>query len=131
MIPALLDRCRTAIIAAIYPSPPGTAPQRCRRDPVDALLDESSLLTLAEAIARKISKDRAAIVGQGRIPDAVLSQEVCRFLTLLKPLNPTTQSGDPFPFFTVNARTKSCWPPRRCSCPRFAHSRRSCRPCGL
>lgn len=99
MIPALLDRCRAAIIAAIYPSPPGTAaapppPQRCRPDRVDALLDESSLLALAEAIARKISKDRAAIVGQGRIPDPVLAQEVCRSLTLLKPLNPTTQSGD-------------------------------------
>lgn len=102
MIPALLDRCRAAIIAAIYPSPPGTAPppQRAgRHDRVDALLDESSLLALAEAIARKISKDRAAIVGQGRIPDPVLAQEVCRFLTLLKPLNPTTQSGDDLPFF--------------------------------
>lgn len=79
MIPALLDRCRTAIIAAICPSPSGAS---CRRhDPgVDALLDESSLLTLAEAIARKISKDRAAIAGQGSIPDPVLSLEVCRFL---------------------------------------------------
>ena len=82
MIPALLDRCRAAIIAAICPSPPGASPQLCRRhDPsVDALLEESSLLALAEAIARKISKDRAAIAGQGSIPDPVLSQEVCRFL---------------------------------------------------
>jgi hypothetical protein len=37
-----------------------------------ALLDESSSLALAEAIARKIGYDR--------IPDPVFSQGVCRFL---------------------------------------------------
>ena len=39
-------------------------------------LEESSLLALAEAIARKISHDRATI-GQDRLLDAVVSQEVC------------------------------------------------------
>jgi hypothetical protein len=107
MIPALLDRCKAAIISAIYPSPrdsPSEASsQPCRRASVDARLDESSLLTLAEAIARRISKDRAATIGQDQIPDPILSQEVCPFLSHPKTLNPTTQSRDfSFLFFFFN-----------------------------
>jgi len=87
MIPTLLARCRTAVIAALGPSPshspseliPTTTPQPCLQS-VDALLEESSLLALAEAIARKISHDRATI-GQDRLLDAVVSQEVCHFIT--------------------------------------------------
>lgn len=83
MIPTLLARCRTAVIAALGPNPSPeltstTTPQPCPR-PVDALLEESSLLALAEAIARKISHDRATI-GQDRLLEAVISQEVCRFI---------------------------------------------------
>ena len=87
MIPTLLARCRTAVIAALGPSPSHspselistTTPQPCLpSQSVDALLEESSLLALAEAIARKISHDRATI-GQDRLLDAVVSQEVCRF----------------------------------------------------
>ena len=86
MIPTLLARCRTAVIAALGPNPSHspseltstTTPQPCPR-PVDALLEESSLLALAEAIARKISHDRATI-GQDRLLEAVISQEVCRFI---------------------------------------------------
>jgi hypothetical protein len=142
MIPALLDRCKAAIISAISPSPWNSpleaSSQPRRRTPVDALLDESSLLTLAEAIAQKISKDRAALISQDWIPDPVLSQEVCCFLSLPKTLSPTTQSGDLFLLLT-NERTrqkkkkkkKSYWLPKWCSCQRFTHSRRFYRPCGL
>jgi hypothetical protein len=105
MIPALLDRCKAAIISAIYPSPcnspsEASSPPR-RRASVDARLDEASLLTLAEAIARRISKDRAATIGQDQIPDPILSQEVCPFLSHPKPLNPTTQSRDFLSFFLL------------------------------
>ncbi len=82
MIPTLLARCRTTIIASLYPSPPPsevvtttTSPRPCLQS-ADGLLEESSLLALAEAIARKISHDRAAI-GQDGLLDAVVSQEVC------------------------------------------------------
>ncbi|KAH9988817.1 hypothetical protein BJV74DRAFT_461789 [Russula compacta] len=82
MIPTLLTKCWAAIIAAFCPSPPHspsgpttpTPPPCLHLHPADALLDESSLLALAEAIARKISQDRAAI-GQDRLLDHVVSQE--------------------------------------------------------
>ena len=83
MIPTLLARCRTTIIASLYPSPPPsevvtttTSPRPCLQSANAGLLEESSLLALAEAIARKISHDRAAI-GQDGLLDAVVSQEVC------------------------------------------------------
>jgi hypothetical protein len=89
MIPALLDRCKAAIISAISPSPWNSpleaSSQPRRRTPVDALLDESSLLTLAEAIAQKISKDRAALISQDWIPDPVLSQELLAAQVVLLP----------------------------------------------
>ena len=56
--------------------PPGTTCPRPTR--VGTALDEASLLSLAEAISRKIARDRA-VMGQGRHLDPVVSQEVCHF----------------------------------------------------
>jgi hypothetical protein len=50
----------------------GTSPTPSRT----SRLEESSLLALAEAIARKISHNRATI-GQDRLLNTVVSQEVC------------------------------------------------------
>jgi hypothetical protein len=44
------------------------------------MLDDASLLSLAEAISRKIARDRAS-VGQDRLLDPVISQEVCHLLS--------------------------------------------------
>ena len=56
--------------------PPGTTCPRPTR--VGTALDEASLLSLAEAISRKIARDRA-VMGQGRHLDPIVSQEVCHF----------------------------------------------------
>jgi len=98
MIPTLLARSRAAITAAFYPDPPqsqstqedSTAQPRVQVDPIDALVDGSSLLALAEAIARKIPEHRAAIEQDG-LHDPAVSQEVCRF-TILYTLNLPTQT---------------------------------------
>ena len=45
------------------------------------MLDDASLLSLAEAISRKIARESASM-GQGRLLDPIVSQEVCHFTTL-------------------------------------------------
>ncbi|KAH9959480.1 hypothetical protein BC827DRAFT_507493 [Russula dissimulans] len=86
MIPTLLARSRAAITAAFYLDPPqgtgdSTAQPCVQVDPIDALVDGSSLLALAEAIARKIPEHH----GQGGIHDPVLSQELLATETVLLP----------------------------------------------
>jgi hypothetical protein len=82
MISTLISRCWAAIVSAwlqLRQDPPGTAPQTCPRPTrVDTALDEASLHSLAEAISRKIARDRA-VMGQGRLLGPVVSQEVCHF----------------------------------------------------
>ncbi|KAF8260304.1 hypothetical protein EI94DRAFT_1748891 [Lactarius quietus] len=65
--------------------PPGTAPQTCLHPTrVSTALDDASLLSLAEAISRKIARDRA-VMGQGRLLDAVVSQELLATEAVLSP----------------------------------------------
>ncbi|KAI9454499.1 hypothetical protein F5148DRAFT_426302 [Russula earlei] len=90
MIPTLLARSRAAIIAAFFPNP--QVPPQCASeaepgpypDPIDALVNESSLLELAEAIARKIPKHREAI-GRDRLLDTVVARELLATEAVLLP----------------------------------------------
>lgn len=90
MLSTLLSRCWAAIIAAWLPpprrDPPGTAPRTCPRRPtrIGTTLDDASLQSLAEAISRKITRDRAAI-GQDRLLDPVVSQELLVTEAILSP----------------------------------------------
>ena len=82
MISMVLSRCWAAIVSAwLTPrqDPPGTTCSRPTR--IGTELDEASLLSLAEAISRKIARDRA-VMGQGRLMDPAISQEVCHLLFL-------------------------------------------------
>ncbi|KAI9462841.1 hypothetical protein BJY52DRAFT_115229 [Lactarius psammicola] len=88
MISTLLSRCWAAIIAAwlsLRQDPLGTAPRTFPRPTrVGTALDDASLLSLAEAISRKIARDRAAI-GQDRLLDPVVSQELLATEAVLSP----------------------------------------------
>ena len=85
MISTLLSRCWAAIVSVWLPprqDPPDTAPRTCPHSTrVGTAFDNASLLSLAEAISRKIARDRAAM-GRGRLLDSVVSQDVCHLLSL-------------------------------------------------
>jgi hypothetical protein len=82
------------MMGTLFPNHPHSSSEATETTPTPptriSRLEESSLLALAEAIARKISHDRATI-GQDRLLDAVVSQEVSFVFIILQHLNSATQ----------------------------------------
>jgi len=127
VITALLDRCRTVMTIAFFSHSPSEASPQLSHTPVIIASDVCCAprrVTLPCAGRSHSPKDRTS-KGYDRIPDPVFSQEVRRFFfTIVKGLNPATLWVGDLPAPDLNDLDTSIWPPKRCSCRHFTHSRR-------